>query len=153
MNRKPPAPDAADLLLEYLRERDVPCPGCGYDLRDLAQPRCPECREDLALSVGFRKPRFGWLLVTVTPGLFSGICAGLLLIPIFVLSGVNRPPWQILLADGFGWTSGLVALGLIRCRYTFIRWPEGRQRAWGIAAWIIHVAAFISLIVLVLLFQ
>ncbi len=146
MNDRLPAPDDVALLLEYLRGRNVPCPRCGYDLRDLAQPRCPECREDLALSVGYRKPAFVWFLATVIPGLFSGMCAGLLLVPILFEGG--RPPWQIFVLDGFGWMSGLTALGLVHRRHAFIQLPQGRQRAWAIAAWSIHVVAFFVFVAL-----
>jgi hypothetical protein len=148
MNDRLPARDDVALLLEYLRSRDVPCPRCGYDLRDLAQPRCPECREELSLAVGFRKPRFGWFLVTVIPGFFSGMCAGFLVIPIFFFNGGGPRPWQILVADGFGWTSGLVALGLVRWRHAFLQWPEKRQRGWAIALWTVHVVAFFTLFAL-----
>ena len=68
---KPPSSDGAATLLEYVRERDVPCPLCGYNLRNLTRPQCPECREDLKLTVGLLKPRFGWFLATVTPGTAS----------------------------------------------------------------------------------
>ncbi len=30
-------------LLNHFRDRHVPCPQCGYDLRNLAATRCPEC--------------------------------------------------------------------------------------------------------------
>ena len=86
--------DATSILLEFLRERDVLCPVCGYNLRNLTRPQCPECRKDLVLAVGLKKPRFGWFLVTITPGLFSGIAAGLLLIPLIgqmVLGGGVAP--------------------------------------------------------------
>ncbi len=72
MTDEQPADEAA-LLLEFLRDRDVSCPLCGYNLRNLSACTCPECRETLALAVGFRRPRFGWLLATVIPGFFSGI--------------------------------------------------------------------------------
>jgi rubrerythrin len=35
-------PDAA-LLAQYLKERDVPCPGCGYNLQGITTEKCPEC--------------------------------------------------------------------------------------------------------------
>lgn len=40
----PPLPeDEAAMLREVLATRDVSCPRCGYNLRGLGQPRCPEC--------------------------------------------------------------------------------------------------------------
>jgi hypothetical protein len=41
----------------YLAGRDVPCPGCGYNLRDLRGSRCPECGDALVLSVGLAEPK------------------------------------------------------------------------------------------------
>lgn len=142
------APDDVALLLEYLRGRDAPCPRCGYNLRDLQLPRCPECREELSLAVGFRKARFGWFLATVTPGLFSGMCAAFLLVPMVMIpqTGGGPPPWPVFVADAFGWTSGLAALVLIAARHAFIKQPDERQRAWAIVIWAIHVAVFLVLL-------
>ena len=51
-------PDAPpDLLSVFLDGRDVVCPGCGYNLRDLQCSRCPECGEELTLQVGLVEPR------------------------------------------------------------------------------------------------
>lgn len=46
-----------DMLQTFLTGRDVPCPGCGYNLRDLPGGRCPECGDDLVLQVGLLEPR------------------------------------------------------------------------------------------------
>lgn len=43
--------DAA-MRVEFLRERDVPCPSCGYNLRGCAEGKCPECGRDIVLGVG-----------------------------------------------------------------------------------------------------
>ncbi|MEQ8770763.1 MAG: hypothetical protein RIB60_09685 [Phycisphaerales bacterium] len=34
----------------YLAERDVPCPGCGYNLRGLTEAACPECARAVDVS-------------------------------------------------------------------------------------------------------
>ncbi len=102
---RPPA-DADTLLLEFLRDRDAACPLCGYNLRNLSGTTCPECRELLSLSVGFRKPRFGWFVVAIAPGIFSGICAALMMIPLvgFSLFSANPPaPWPVWILNAFGW--------------------------------------------------
>ncbi|MEM9662323.1 MAG: hypothetical protein AAF937_08435 [Planctomycetota bacterium] len=39
----PDAWNSTDQLKAYLVDRDVPCPGCGYNLRGVAEPVCPEC--------------------------------------------------------------------------------------------------------------
>ena len=93
-----------DLLLIWVRERDVPCPRCGYNLRNLTTPVCPECREELRLCVGAQRVRYEWLIATLAPGIFSGIAAMLLLIPIAIESfrGVGSMPWQPVVLDLFG---------------------------------------------------
>lgn len=61
------AADGSALLLQYLRQTDVACPLCGYNLRGLTSPRCPECGNELRLSVGLREPvlRYWMMLATV----------------------------------------------------------------------------------------
>ncbi|MCC6659887.1 MAG: hypothetical protein IT437_03275 [Phycisphaerales bacterium] len=36
-------PESARVVREFVTERDLPCPECGYNLRGLVIPRCPEC--------------------------------------------------------------------------------------------------------------
>ncbi len=147
---RPPADDDT-LLLEFLRGRDAPCPLCGYNLRDLSASTCPECREPLALAVGFRKPRFGWFLATIAPGLFSGISAALMLVPLVgsVYFSANPPaPWWAWATDAFGWLSALAALALVKFRHGFLRQPQSRQRAWAVTAWVVHLGAFAVLMVI-----
>ncbi|MEM9166950.1 MAG: hypothetical protein AAGB48_07970 [Planctomycetota bacterium] len=48
--RKPNANNDAEQLRSYLAERDVPCPGCGYNLRGVREPVCPECGETILLD-------------------------------------------------------------------------------------------------------
>ncbi|MHC4272100.1 MAG: hypothetical protein ACYTGE_05675 [Planctomycetota bacterium] len=135
-------------LLAYVHGRDVPCPLCGYNLRDLTQARCPECRQDLALTVGVTRLQFGWLIVTIVPSMFSGIAAGLLLIPMLMVLfiGAERPPWPIVAAEAFGWLSTIAALLLLHRRYVFLRQPLAVQRCWGVGAWVVHVGAFVALV-------
>src|SRR5688572_5440203 len=48
-----------DLIRAFLSTRDAPCPGCGYNLRGIAQARCPECEREVTLCVqgGVAEPR------------------------------------------------------------------------------------------------
>lgn len=47
-----------DRLAGYLKGRDAPCPGCGYNLRDLIGERCPECGEALTvMHIRYNAPR------------------------------------------------------------------------------------------------
>lgn len=46
---QPATPD--ELAALYLRARDVPCPGCGYNRRDGAVAICPECSKLFELRI------------------------------------------------------------------------------------------------------
>lgn len=53
-------------LLAFVHDRDIPCPGCGYNLRGLRGVVCPECQQALELRVGLTEPRLGlWLAATI----------------------------------------------------------------------------------------
>ena len=147
------AVDETRLLLSFVRDRDVLCPLCGYNLRNLTRPQCPECREELALAVSVRNLRFGWLLATITPGIFSGIAAALLLIPMVVetVRGRGSPPWFIVGFDAFGWLSGIFVLLLIKYRFAFLAQRLTMQWTWAALAWAVHVAAFAVLVALIYL--
>jgi hypothetical protein len=67
------------ILLAYLADRDVLCPVCRYNLRNLTSPICPECGETLALSVS--KPAewsYAWCSAVLTCA--SMVSIGLLLL-------------------------------------------------------------------------
>ena len=49
--------EEVDLLRRYLAGRDVACPMCGYNLRDLLGDRCPECGDQLELVVSPLEPK------------------------------------------------------------------------------------------------
>ena len=135
---------AQDLLLEFLREHDADCPVCGYNLRALTRAICPECGQELVLTVGAARLRLGWLLAAVAPGFFSGIAAIFLLVPIGaqVVFGKGRmPPPLILAVDLFGWCSGIFAIVLARKRIRFLAQSRWVQRGWALFIWFVHVAA------------
>ena len=50
-------------LQKYLRLRDVPCPGCGYNLRDLIIDHCPRCEETLTVEIIKASERQGLPLI------------------------------------------------------------------------------------------
>ena len=115
----------------------------------MTRPVCPECGEELALSVGRRNTNYELLILTLAPGIFSGITAGLLLIPFtyrgLILSrGVFLP---MLFADYFGLFSGFSMLMLFRRRRAFMKLPRRRQLHCVAAVWLIHIAAFVALVI------
>ncbi len=142
-------------LLDFLRGRDVPCPSCRYNLRDLTRPLCPECRHELLLTVGVTRPRFLWFLLAVTPSAISVIAAGLLLIPMIVqpLSGGGPSQPQIFALDALGWLSALGGLVLVRYRFAFLRQTTKRQRMFTAAVWGMNGLAFLALLTVIIVFS
>src|SRR5262245_57156238 len=106
--------DEAALLLRFVHERDVRCPRCDYNLRNLTQPVCPECREELHLSVGLRRPTIGWLIVALSPCIFSGLATIFVTAMLIVvnISRTGRAPWQPYALATFGWLSALFGIAL-----------------------------------------
>ena len=139
----PAAKGAEELLLEFLREHEAPCPVCGYNLKALTRPVCPECGQELVLAVGAARLRFGWLFAAVAPGFFSGIAAIFVLVPIVVITAIGniKPPLRIIAVDAFGWCSGILAIVLAANRLRFTAQPLARQRWQALAIWLAHVAA------------
>ena len=137
------AGSAQEMLLEFLRVHEAPCPVCGYNLKALTRPVCPECGHELVLAVGAARLRFGWLFAAVAPGFFSGIAAIFVLVPIVGISAVakRRPPLRFIVVDAFGWCSGILAILLAANRLRFTAQPLARQRWQALAIWLAHVAA------------
>ncbi len=135
-------------LVEFLHERDVKCPGCGYNLRNLLRPVCPECRQDLLLSVGLREVRLRWFMAAAAPSIFSGIAAVLLSIICVVAYSLygGSPPDEVLLILGFGYFSGLVGGALLVRRGGFIAMSADKQIGITAITWIVHVIAFVFLL-------
>jgi hypothetical protein len=130
------------MLLEFLGAYDSPCPVCGYNLRGLKRPVCPECRQDLVLAVGVKRLRLFWLLATLAPGFFSGIAAFFVFVMIVIHLVAIGSTWAIIVAvDSFGWCSGIVAVVIAWRRTRFLAQPVARQRLCAILMWVVHVGA------------
>ena len=71
-----PSAFSSDALFEVLATRDAQCPVCKYNLRQLRQPRCPECGRSLELSVRATDvPVAAWItsLVALLPAAPFGV--------------------------------------------------------------------------------
>ncbi|XOV74265.1 MAG: hypothetical protein ACFHWZ_11950 [Phycisphaerales bacterium] len=145
----PPAPDQE--LIAFLAGRSFPCPRCAYDLRDIRAAVCPECAEPLILTIGTPRVRFGWLIVAMVPGSFSGVAAMFLAVPITVSLWYSFPslrgvPWPMLCAEAFGITSAASVVLMYRRRLAIFRWTTRRQAAFAAGVWAVHIGAFVLLI-------
>src|SRR5690349_11255431 len=76
-------------LLDYLRDRDVACPLCGYNLRGLTSTRCPECGRELQLTVGLTEPFLrAWL--ALASAAFASAGVGVLFVLLTIKEGWPR---------------------------------------------------------------
>src|SRR5262245_23461040 len=90
----PPLADTDAELVAFLENRSAPCPRCAYDLRGIQTPKCPECAEPLVLKVGSPRARFGWLVLAMAPGCFSGVAAVFVMVPVIITIVRRYPPGQ-----------------------------------------------------------
>lgn len=145
-------PDEQTLLLWFLHERDVTCPRCGYNVRNLTQPVCPECREELALSVRTRGLRVMWFLAAVAPAFYSGLAAPIVLADLIYETrtmhlNVAWPWWA---ADAIGWLCAAFAVGLVLRRECFLQQSMAQQRRFAAWVWAAHAALFVAFIAITL---
>lgn len=145
-------PDPAAEVVAFLAGRSYPCPRCGYDLRDIQHPRCPECAEPLVLQIGSSKSRFGWLVLAMAPGCFSGVAAVFVLVP--VIFTITRPPapgqpfpWPIIAADVFGFCSAASVAFMYRHRHRIMSWRAKRQGLFAAGVWGVHILMFVLVVV------
>jgi hypothetical protein len=95
----------AELLRSYLADRDVACPQCKYNLRNLVGTTCPECGEALRLRVSSVEPRQAASLaglIVLAAG--TGLNALLLIYVIIVIMQRNGGP---------GWMSKFVVVNAV----------------------------------------
>jgi hypothetical protein len=140
-----PAPDAE--VVSFLRGRSASCPRCAYDLRDIQSANCPECGELLVLKIGSARPRFGWLILAMAPGCFSGVAALFVMVPIALTIGRSFPPgqglpWPIVGADLFGFLSAGSVVMMYLHRQRIMAWRSKRQGIFAGVVWLVHMLAF-----------
>lgn len=152
----PPPPDSQALLVAFLRDRAYPCPRCGYDLRNITSAVCPECAEPLILKVGTPRARFGWLILAMAPGCFSGVMA----VFVFFFLGLNlwfgnTPgrgiPYPVFGADAFGFLSAASVVVMYRHRHRIMSWRPRRQATFAAYIWGAHIAAFVLFVAAMIL--
>lgn len=134
--------DADELLLSFVRNRDHPCPRCGYNLRNLTRPVCPECKEPLLLKVGVQKLKLVCLLLAIAPGMFCLIALGIFLIMSMRFGGPGIMRLEEALTLVFMAVSGIVAIGLAARTRAFLRLTDPTQAMWMILIWIVHLMVF-----------
>jgi len=129
------------MLLAFLADRDVHCPRCDYNLRSLSQPVCPECREELCLTVGVRKLQLHGLLITLAPGAFCLIAVGIFIV-MSLMHGPPPPQIEIILLLLFLVLSAATAVAIAVRHRAFLKLEYATQCFWALAVWGFHVAVF-----------
>jgi DNA-directed RNA polymerase subunit RPC12/RpoP len=117
-----------ELLRQFLADRSVPCPRCGYDLRGSAGANCPECGWKLRLGVEQGAPAITAWVVGLIPLVMTLGFSVLFLVPAVVVMGFDLEmfPW---------WWSGGIALFAIVIWVVLRRWHARRSIAvqWSLA--------------------
>lgn len=127
-----------ELLLAYLRGRDVECPRCGYNLRDRHAPTCPECNERLRLGLRATKTPVLALLAAVLPGGFCATSIGLVVVlsALFGSSGFRSRDWPFFT---FLAASALFGAGVVALRRRYLAQRPGQAWLWAAAIWAVHI--------------
>jgi hypothetical protein len=119
-------------LVEFVAEREVACPACGYNLRQLTSARCPECGLNLRLTLRPADPvARAW--ITLTSLLCGAAGVGVLFALMLarrgwdrVFAGRRHPAIGVALALFFMSMIPLAALSL-PLRRSFQRIPPAAQ--------------------------
>jgi hypothetical protein len=139
-----PSATEEDLLLAYLKDRDAACPLCGYNVRNLTIPRCPECGRELRLHVGLADPFLAaWILSMTAVALAAG--AGLFFTPFVIAYGwPEDEPWSFNLAIGVCIAAIPVMLITVVARRGFMRLERRLQWLLAAGAAVISASAFVT---------
>ncbi|MFI4860535.1 MAG: hypothetical protein ACIAXF_07645 [Phycisphaerales bacterium JB063] len=153
MQDETPAPqDETQALLDYVAEREVACPRCGYNLRGLTQPRCPECGNGLKLTVGSDSPiNKAWLTMVVALiapagiGMFGCVAVGMSLQYFSPSDLVPRDAEQAFAMFSVGYAIACIPLSIaaIALRRWFSRLSAGTQGTCATIPVAIDVSCFV----------
>ena len=137
------------LLTEYLADRDVPCPRCGYNLRGLTAGRCPECGDHLQLRIGLSEPRLGayiTLLAACCLGLGASALLALIALQEAPSSWWDKPGAKVLLGQFV--ICALLLPAVLAGRRRFRKGTPKRQWAWAGAMCALIAALSTAIVIL-----
>lgn len=128
------------MLQTFVAGRDVACPGCGYNVRDLPGDVCPECGQRLRLSLGLVEPKQASLIAGLV-GLAAGAGFGGLLVLYIVIMTVrfgddfsSNEMRRILTVTGGGFVVHAAALAAWVAKWNRIRRLDAGPRWLLVAA-------------------
>lgn len=127
-------------VIQYLRERDAPCPVCQYNLRNLTAARCPECGREVRLTIGTTEP-FMRAWITLAFAAFGTASIGGLILMACIFTR-DLPPSRLWPMLGYLAIGGpIAAIFTVRYRKQFVKKPQSWQWAIAIALLIASVTA------------
>jgi DNA-directed RNA polymerase subunit RPC12/RpoP len=138
------ADEDESLLYRFLSQRDIACPLCGYNLRGLTSPRCPECGRELRLSIGMAEP-FLRAWVTLAVAVFAAAGIGLMFLALIshlgwpggLHSAGNLGMVYFLISPLFAWPT-------VAARRRFLRMGKSAQWRWAILATILCLVSLVA---------
>ncbi|HVT79783.1 MAG TPA: hypothetical protein VHM90_03930 [Phycisphaerae bacterium] len=122
----PQGVDLQAFTLAYLEAHDAECPACGYNVRALQVPRCPECGAAVVLRVTNFQTGYtaAWILATLATALAGGI--GCFLVAVLLHERLpRRTPWAIVFS--YFIANIPASLLLLFCRRWLVRLPGPLQ--------------------------
>lgn len=133
---------------EHVADVDVDCPGCGYNLRGLTWPVCPECKQDLELRVGLMEPKLGAFifgLVALAGGVgFHAMLLGYLCWLVAIRSRTGFPSEAtVVVIVAIAMFTALMFLWISQ-RRRLRRLRIGPRWTLGVVAWALFVASAIA---------
>ena len=141
-----PITDESSLLVDFLSQRDVPCPLCGYNLRGLNSMKCPECGRQLRLSVGLAEPFLrGWVMLAT--GVFASAGVGVFLLVLFSRRGWPHGQDGLFEVSAvYYMISPVFAWPTIAARKQFLRLNKSWQYGWAVVALALFVVSLVMLV-------
>ena len=128
----------AACLRDFLADRDISCPVCRYNLRNVRTPACPECGDPLVLNVSRRAPKRSAYIGVVFPLLYFMVISVIATVVAFqpALKSTRISTANVAIAGGLTLTSAAGVAILLANKRSLLRKPlEAIQTlrwwAWG----------------------
>ena len=119
-------------LQSFLSDRAEPCPWCGYNLRGLTGPVCPECGVGLRMGIVADRKRWPWMRTATNPALFIGAA---------IMVGVAAMGWRGAGAVLVVWGAAIVWMRVRAWALRYYRAPVEARGDLLWRAWVIVVVA------------